>query len=83
MLEVTIYSEEALDGDPENETQPLVLEDVKFVSLVDAGTHGPPALVAPGRDSGRPTVPAARPGDRVVYINTSKVPVFEIERRDD
>lgn len=80
MLEVTVYTHDALDGDPDNDVKPLVLEEVHYVSLYNAGTHGPPALVAPGRTDGRPSPGVARPGERVVYINTALVPLFEIER---
>jgi hypothetical protein len=53
---------------------------VNYVSLYNGGTHGPPALVAPRRDEGRDVRPTAREGERVLYINTSIVPMFEIER---
>lgn len=56
-----------------------VYEGVDYVSLVSAQTYGPPPLVAPARgsDSG----PRAEVGDRVLYINTSFVPLFELTRR--
>lgn len=53
---------------------------VDYVSLYNGGTHGPPALVAPGREAGRDVQPKARPGDVVLYINTALVPAFKIER---
>jgi hypothetical protein len=62
----------------ENETL-----EVDFVSLIDQGTHGPPALVAPGRERGANVAPVARVEDRVLYINTTFVPAFTIERLHD
>lgn len=78
MLEVTIYTAESLDDE---DVKPLVLDGVDFVSLINPGTHGPPALVAPNAKSGAP--PTARPGSTVLFINTALVPVFEIERGPD
>lgn len=54
-------------------------EEFDFVSLINAQTHGPPALVAPFK--GEP--PTAKVEDRVLYINTSLVPMFSIERLSD
>lgn len=74
-LKVTVYtidSEGTLDYDDRF--------DVDYVSLYNAGTHGPPALVAPGRELGHAVQPKARPGDIVLYINTALVPAFTIER---
>lgn len=74
MLEVTLFD---AHGRPtarfHNDT------DVDFVSLVSNETYGPPALVAPNK--GNP--PTAHIGDRVLYINTSLVPIFQIERTSD
>ncbi len=73
MLTVTIYP-----SDPE--VEPDVIENIDFVSLVNPDTFGPPPLVAPNKDSPRPL---AKVGERVLYINTSLVPLFEIERTSD
>jgi hypothetical protein len=54
--------------------------EVDYVSLYNGGTHGPPALVAPGREKGENVPTRASLGDSVLYINTSLVPAFEIER---
>lgn len=77
MLEVELYT---------NKDGQLVSNgklEVDFVSLIDAGTHGPPALVAPGRERGSQVAPVARVEDRVLYINTAHVPAFTIERLHD
>ena len=50
--------------------------ETDFVSLVNHGTYGPPALVAPARGE----QPLARPGQTVLYVNTSLVPLFTIYR---
>lgn len=55
-------------------------EGVDYVSLVSPETYGPPALVAPTRGGGGPR---AVVGERVLYINTRLVPMFEIERVAD
>jgi hypothetical protein len=57
--------------------------EVDYVSFVTSGTHGPPALVAPGRESGKPVAPLAMVGDKVLYINNSHDHVFTIERLSD
>ena len=76
MLEVTIYDasgrKTATFGHDNS-------EEVDFVSLVSNETYGPPALVAPNK--GQP--PTAKVDDRVLYINTSLVPMFLIERISD
>ena len=55
------------------------------MSLVNNQTYGPPALIAPSR--GNPTTPngpvRARIGERVLYVNTNLVPVFEMVRTSD
>lgn len=73
MLEVTVY-------DSPSQTDPQVFEHIDFVSLISNETYGPPALIAPARGG---QGPRARPGDRVLYINTALVPMFEIERIGD
>jgi len=61
---------------------PQVYREVDFVSFVNDGTFGPPALVAPSAKNpdGKPI---ARPGQRVLYVNTSLIPLFTIERNGD
>lgn len=80
MLEVTLFTQEYLndlEGEP-----PLKLE-VDYVSLVSSTTHGPPALVAPGREHGQRVATVAKSGDEVLYINTSFIPAWKIERLTD
>lgn len=72
MLSVTIYADL---GDPD----PQVFTEVDYVSLVNDETYGPPPLIAPNRGD----APLAKVGDRVMYINTHLVPLFEIERTGD
>lgn len=57
---------------------------VHYVSTINAGSYGPPALIAPA-----PTKPGgkepsrARIGETVLYINTSLVPVYAATRVSD
>lgn len=74
MLEVTVYT-----IDPENGELIDNNFDVDYVSLVNHETYGPPALVAPNRGE----APKARPGDSVLFVNTSVVHAFRIDRKDD
>lgn len=69
MLGVTLYGQDR--------TQPPIEVEVDYVSFVNADTYGPPPLIAPG-DNRR-----ANEGEVVLYINTSVVPAFEIERLPD
>lgn len=78
MLNVTLYSRNA-----EGKLVADLDEEVEYVSYFNGGTHGPPALVAPGRQDGRAVQPTARPGEAVLYVNTSLVPVVLIERMVD
>jgi hypothetical protein len=71
MLEVTVYSSI-------NETDPVIYEGVDYLSLVSDETYGPPALVAPAK--GQPGGPKAQVGERVLYLNTKFIPMFEIVR---
>ena len=77
-LRVTLYGPDlqAIADDEGN----LIDDEVDFVSLYNGGTHGPPALVAPGRESGTPVPTRAIIGDIVMYINTALVPAFTAER---
>lgn len=57
--------------------------EVDYVSFVDAGTHGPPALIAPGRANGENTRPTVQQDESVLYINNGADEAFaavEIER---
>lgn len=74
MLDVTVY---AADGKIAQTFHSDDGEGVDFVSLVSPETYGPPALVAPARGG---VGTRAGSGDRVLYINTRLVPMFEIER---
>ena len=71
MLKATLYT-----GDCSEE--PLVLEG-EYTSLVSRETYGVPPLIAP--KDGRP--PVAKVKEKVIYINTSLVPLFIIERIKD
>jgi hypothetical protein len=77
MLNVTIYPDAASLLDTENDG--VTFHELNYVSLVNNQTYGPPALIAPSpaRNGG------AVPGERVLYINTNLVPVFEIVRTSD
>lgn len=79
MLEVTIYTQESLADEDVAPEQ----FDVDYVSIVNGGTHGPPPLVAPGRERGEAVPTVAKLGDEVLYINTALVPVFTIKRASD
>lgn len=70
-LEVTVYENV-------NQSEPVVYEDVDYLSLVSDQTYGPPALVAPAK--GAATAPKAQIGERVLYLNTKFIPMFEIVR---
>lgn len=74
-LTVEVYPDAEAIGEDDSTT----FTAIDFVSFVNEGTFGPPALVAPSpKEPGRP--PLARPGQRVLYINTSLIPLFSIER---
>ena len=76
-LRVTLYDNTLMPvGDDHGELS----EEVDFISLYNGGTHGPPALVAPGRESGQNVPTRATIGDTVMYINTALVPAFTAER---
>lgn len=82
MLEVILYGYDPTSSevDPFIECEAI---EIPFVSLVNEGTHGPPALVAPRKESGVPVKPKAQVGQSVLYINTSVVPAFRIKRLRD
>src|SRR4051812_30034514 len=73
-LNVTLYALSDARGAGAAEFSEGLTAEVEYVSYFNGGTHGPPALVAPGRQDGRPTETRARIGDRVLYVNTSLVP---------
>jgi hypothetical protein len=74
-LTVTIYA--SVD-----DTEPMEIEGIDYVSYVAPTTYGPPALIAParGKEDAR-----AQVGDKVLYINTGRQgpPMWEIERTSD
>lgn len=72
-LDITAYPAGAhLDVD-EN-LVPVEIEDADFLSFINSGTYGKPAIVAPGEDH--------QAGDiKVVYVNTSLVAVCEVDKR--
>lgn len=72
-LKVTLFSEGEDGYVPDDPTY------VDYVSVVNEGTFGPPPLVAP--KEGNP--PLADFGDEVLYINTTFVPLFTIERVEE
>lgn len=72
MLEVTIFDATG------KEVQ--TIESIDFVSIVNKDTYGAPPLIAPSKDNPRPL---AKVDDRVLYINTNLVPMFEIVRISD
>lgn len=57
----------------------VLVTEVDFVSLVNSDTFGAPPLIAP-KEGQRPL---ARVGQSVLFINTSVVQAFEIERLED
>lgn len=69
MLEVIVY-----DGENTH-----TFEDIDFVSIVNRDTFGPPPLIAPSKGE----APLAKADDRVLYINTNLVPMWEIVRVSD
>jgi hypothetical protein len=73
MLEVTVY-------ETINEDEPVIYEDIDYVSLVSDETYGPPALIAPNRGS---DLARARIGQTVLYLNTHYIPMFSIRRTSD
>lgn len=83
MLALTIYSVAPGDSVTDPDLVAVHEDTVEYVSLYNGETHGPPALVAPGRVQGAAVPPLARSGDSVFYINTALVPAFKIERLDD
>lgn len=79
MLDITLY---VIDRESEDDLLSSESYDsYDFVSLVNEGTYGPPALVAPMRGER----PVAGIGDRVLYVNTScsDLAAFEIVRKAD
>lgn len=75
MLTVAIYK--SVD-----DTEPMLIDQIAYVSYVAPTTYGPPALIAPAKSA---TAPRAKAGERVLYINTGQhgPPMWEIERDED
>lgn len=78
-LRVRLFTEESLRDEEESALD----REVDYVSLVNSTTHGAPALVAPGKVDGQRVPTIASVGDEVLYINTSYVPAWLIERISD
>lgn len=55
-------------------------DDIKYLSWINKGTYGPPALVAPVE---RPANSRAGVGDVVLFVNTEAVQTVEVERLSD
>jgi hypothetical protein len=85
MLRVTIYTDETLkeagEGSLSEVHDPLEI-DGDYVSLVNGSTYGPPPLIAPTARA-KDDDPRAAVGETVIYINTARVPAFEITRVSD
>lgn len=80
-LTVEIYPDaDSIASDESASGSPTVFNGIDYVSFVNSGTYGAPALVAPNPKDPRGTEPRARTGQKVLYINTSLVPLFSIER---
>lgn len=72
MLDVTLK----LKGSDEEEDS----VEVTYLSWINGGTYGPPALIAP---VDRPNGSRAGQGDRVLFVNTDAVEYVEVERLSD
>lgn len=57
-----------------------VSAEVDFVSFLNSGSYGPPALIAPAKSG---VSPLAKPGDVVLYVNTECITHGTIERFED
>jgi hypothetical protein len=75
--EVDGSDEGALDAIEAGDHSPAVVYTAEYVSLINDSTFGVPPLVAP--KDGNP--PLAALHDRVLFINTSRVAAFLIERK--
>lgn len=85
MLTVTVYPDAEALASVDEDDEPnggVEFTDVDFVSFVNNGTYGPPALIAPNPKTPE-RGPRARLGQKVLYINTNLVPAFEIVRTAD
>jgi hypothetical protein len=54
--------------------------EADFLSWINSGSYGPPALIAPTE---RPGGAKAGSGQVVLYVNTEVVATVEVERLDD
>lgn len=75
MLDATLYS-----FDEEGDLKSHHVEDIDYVYIINDTTWGPPALVAPSKDS---RTPVCRPGQTVLYINSRLVPAFDVTREEE
>lgn len=75
MLLVDIYP----DADAISDKQSTHFE-VDYISLVNHDTYGPPPLIAPTPSAKVPNPKRARPGERVLYINTNIIAAAIVER---
>jgi hypothetical protein len=82
-LTVEIYPDaDSIASDETGGPSPTVFNGIDFVSFVNEETYGVPALVAPNPKDGPDARPRARPGQKVLYVNTGLVPLFSIERAE-
>jgi hypothetical protein len=80
-LTVEIYPDaDSIASDESAEGSPTRFEGLDYVSFVTQNTYGAPALVAPNPKDGPNARPRATYGQKVLYINTTLVPLFSIER---
>lgn len=67
-MDVVVYG---IDDDREEDG--IEFHGITHISLVNSGTFGKPALIAPGEEH----VPGAK---KVLYINTSFCKVWEVDK---
>lgn len=78
-LTVEVYADpEAIDSDT-----PTTFQGIDFVSFISSSTYGIPALVAPNPKDGLDAKARATIGQKVLYVNTTLVPLFSIERTSE
>lgn len=60
--------------DSDGDLVPIEIDNADYLSFVNSGTYGKPAIIAPGDEH--------QAGDiKVVYVNTSLVAVCEVDKR--
>lgn len=74
MLDIEMKFKDGEDGEFGAE------DNVKYLSWINGGTYGPPALIAPVE---RPNGVKAGVGDKVVFVNTDSVKWVAVERLSD